>query len=87
MKLLYGVQGTGNGHITRAIAVSEALHEASTDAVIDVLISGRPPESLPISARNFHWRDGLSFVTSAGQIDLWKTVTSNNVPKNAAGHP
>lgn len=80
MRILYGVQGTGNGHITRAIAVTEALSKAA-QVEIDVLVSGRPMEELPITANRFIWRDGLTFVTSAGNIQLAKTVTSNNIPR------
>ncbi len=80
MKILYGVQGTGNGHITRAIAITDAL--AALQAVdVDIVLSGRPPESIPINANTFTWRDGLSFVTSAGQVLMGKTVLSNNLPR------
>ena len=42
MKILYGVQGTGNGHIARARAMSEAFkaHEVQ----VDFLFSGREPD-------------------------------------------
>lgn len=80
MNILYGVQGTGNGHITRAIAITDAM-AAYPDLNIDILLSGRPPERIPITARRLLWRDGLTFVTSAGQVQFLKTATSNNVPR------
>ncbi|MDW2149941.1 glycosyltransferase family protein, partial [Vibrio sp. 378] len=42
MKILYGVQGTGNGHIARARAMSKAFE--SHDVQVDFLFSGRAPE-------------------------------------------
>jgi uncharacterized protein (TIGR00661 family) len=77
MKILFGVQGTGNGHLTRAIALSEALKSYAVD--VDFLISGRPEEPMPFS--NLQWRDGLTFVATAGMIDLGKTFKANNILK------
>ncbi|WP_275451435.1 glycosyltransferase family protein, partial [Photobacterium sanctipauli] len=42
MKILYGVQGTGNGHISRAREMARAL--ASQGAEVDYLFSGRPAD-------------------------------------------
>ncbi|NMS31154.1 glycosyltransferase family protein, partial [Vibrio parahaemolyticus] len=42
MKILYGVQGTGNGHIARARAMSHAFKEH--DVEVDFLFSWRAPE-------------------------------------------
>ena len=39
MRILYGVQGTGNGHITRARALAKAL--AEQNLAVDYLFSGR----------------------------------------------
>ncbi len=44
MKILYGVQGTGNGHITRARAMANALQERDVD--VQFLVSGRPKVKL-----------------------------------------
>lgn len=73
MRLLYGVQATGNGHISRARALQRAL--APLDVHIDFLISGRPAEQLfDMSAFGaFAWRKGLSFVSHAGSISHWRT--------------
>lgn len=48
MKILYGVQGTGNGHIARARAMSKAFE--SHDVQVDFLFSGRAPEN------TFQWK-------------------------------
>jgi uncharacterized protein (TIGR00661 family) len=84
MKVLYGVQGTGNGHITRAIALTEALTELKSEVEnleFDMVLSGRSPEPLPIEANSFTWRQGLTFITSAGNVQMGKTIMSNNIPR------
>ena len=43
MKLLYGVQGTGNGHIARARIMAAALAERD-DISVDFVFTGRAPE-------------------------------------------
>lgn len=74
MRLLYGVQATGNGHISRARALQQAL--ASQDIHIDFLFSGRPAAQLFDMQQfgAFQWRKGLSFVSKAGQVDHWQTL-------------
>lgn len=42
MKILYGVQGTGNGHIARARAMANAF--AAQHCQVDFLFSGRDPK-------------------------------------------
>ncbi len=70
MKILYGIQGTGNGHIMRAREVIPALQKK---ADVDVLISGIQ-NSLPVPfSVNYRFR-GLSFVFSKkGGIDYLRT--------------
>lgn len=74
MRLLYGVQATGNGHISRARVLQQAL--ASLDVQIDFLFSGRPVEQLFDMQQfgAFHWRKGLSFVSKAGAVNPWQTL-------------
>ena len=43
MKLLYGVQGTGNGHIARARIMAAALAKRS-DVEVDFVFTGREPD-------------------------------------------
>lgn len=79
MKILYGVQGTGQGHISRARAMAAAFQH--TRAEITWLFSGRPRDRLydmqPFG--NFlHYR-GLSFTTRSGRIDPPATVADNNL--------
>ena len=44
MRILYGVQATGNGHITRARVMAPALRNAGIE--VDYLFSGRPADQL-----------------------------------------
>lgn len=77
MRVLYGVQGTGNGHISRARAMAPALARAGVE--VDWLFSGRPRD------RFFHMDEfgdfgcvpGLTFVVRDGQVDYTRTVLRN----------
>ncbi len=73
MKILYGVQGTGNGHITRARAMQVALSNAGID--VDWVFSGRPRDKFfeMEAFGDFRVFKGLTFVTKAGKVDLIKT--------------
>ena len=74
MKILYGIQGTGNGHITRArvMAAAFAKHQ---DIQVDYFFSGRPPEKyFDMQIFNdYQSRRGLSFVSQNGAISHWQT--------------
>ena len=73
-KILYGVQGTGQGHISRARGVSQALRGYDVD--VTWLFSGRPKEKLfdmePFG--DFKHREGLTMVTEAGKMRYRKTA-------------
>ncbi|TXR53763.1 MJ1255/VC2487 family glycosyltransferase [Reinekea thalattae] len=73
MKILYGVQGTGNGHITRARAMQVALAEAGIE--VDWVFSGRDKDKFfdMQAFGDYKVFKGLSFATRAGKIDLIKT--------------
>lgn len=79
MRLLYGVQATGNGHISRARALQQAL--ASLDIQVDFLFSGRPAAQLFDMQQfgAFQWRKGLSFVSRAGRVNHWQTLMAADV--------
>ena len=69
MKILYGVQGTGNGHISRARMM--AKHFADRNVEVDYLFSGRPAEQyfdMDCFGR-YEIRHGLSFTTVDGRIN------------------
>lgn len=79
MRILYGVQGTGNGHITRARALSAELKRADID--VDYVFSGRPAKEYfnmePFGS--FRTCRGLTFATKNGQIQFVKTALTNNL--------
>lgn len=75
MKILYGIQGTGNGHLTRAI---EILPHLQKKADIDILISGEQYD-LPLPFEPKYRMKGLYFVFGKnGGIDLIKTFNKIN---------
>ena len=79
MRILYGVQGTGNGHITRARAISTELEKANIS--VDYIFSGRHRDEYfnmePFgSYKTFR---GLTFATRNGQIQFAKTAVTNNI--------
>lgn len=70
MKILYGIQGTGNGHLTRSVEIIEALKKY---AKVDVLISGEQFD-LPLPIKPDYRLKGLYFVFGKnGGIDLIET--------------
>ena len=76
MKILYAVQGTGNGHLSRAMDVVPCLQRRAT---VDVLVSGIQADlSLPFPVK--YRMHGLSFIFGKkGGVDLWKTFMSSTV--------
>ena len=81
MKLLYGVQATGNGHITRAGLMASALKNMGID--VQFLFSGREQNKLfdMDVFGDYWWRQGLTFSFEEGKVNNWKTVRSNNYRK------
>lgn len=79
MKILYGVQGTGNGHIARARAMASALAKQS-DVSVDFLFSGRDDKAY-FSMEDFgdyQTRRGLTFTTEKGKVSHMKTALNTN---------
>jgi uncharacterized protein (TIGR00661 family) len=81
MKIFYGVQGTGQGHISRARAMALAL--ANWPVEVTWLFSGRPREGLFDMEvfGSFEHRRGLSFTARAGRLRYWETTANNNLPQ------
>jgi uncharacterized protein (TIGR00661 family) len=79
MRVLYGVQGTGNGHITRARTMARALANSSLE--VEYLFSGRSSEDYfnmePFG--EFRCYRGLTFGWANGQISYLKTIFNNNL--------
>lgn len=81
LRILYGVQATGQGHITRARSLGPALIERGAE--VDFLFSGRPKEQL-FSMEvfgDYEVRRGLTFHFNNGRISPYATVTKNNLKK------
>ncbi|HEX2532728.1 MAG TPA: glycosyltransferase family protein [Chitinophagaceae bacterium] len=78
MKILYAIQGTGNGHLSRARAIVPALRRHGT---VDLLVSGTESEvhlPWPVDFRC----TGLGFVFGKkGGIDYAQTYKRSNVKK------
>jgi len=79
LRILYGVQATGQGHITRARSLGPALKEKGAE--VDFLFSGRPKDQLFAMDEfgNFKVRKGLTYYFNNGQISPCKTFTKNNI--------
>lgn len=76
MKILYAIQGTGNGHISRAREIVPLLQKHGE---LDLLISGSQADvALAQHVKyNFH---GFSYVFGKkGGIDYWKTFKEMNL--------
>lgn len=78
MKILYAIQGTGNGHISRAKEIVPLLQQYGE---VDLLVSGTEAEvslSQPLKYR-FH---GFSFVFGTnGGVDKWATFKIMDLPQ------
>lgn len=74
MKILYGVQGTGNGHISRARAMNKYLREFGVE--VDFLFSGRPREKYFDMEEFGDWRSytGLTFIHDSGNLKILRTL-------------
>lgn len=73
MKILYGVQGTGNGHITRARALS--VEFAKLGIEVDYIFSGRDEADYfdMDCFGTYRTFKGLSFVAKNGRVSMLET--------------
>ena len=70
MKILYAVQATGNGHISRAM---ELLPHLKNYGTVDIFLSGNN-SSLPLDAPVKYRSKGLSlYFSCSGSLSYWKT--------------
>jgi uncharacterized protein (TIGR00661 family) len=78
VKILYGVQATGNGHIARSRIMAKQFKEKGVD--VTFLFSGRPKDKLfdmePFA--NFIYKEGLTFTVKNGKVNYLSTVFNNN---------
>jgi uncharacterized protein (TIGR00661 family) len=80
MRILYGVQGTGNGHITRARHLAKGFAKRP-DIKVDYLFTGRAANQYfdMEDFDRFETARGLSFVTQNGRIHRRLTISHNNL--------
>lgn len=74
MKILYGVQGTGNGHLSRARSMSYHLNNSLFE--VDYLFSGRNHADYFDMEGFGNWdcKRGLTFSTHRGKIKIFSTL-------------
>ncbi|WP_310596795.1 MJ1255/VC2487 family glycosyltransferase [Aeromonas aquatica] len=74
MKILFGVQGTGNGHISRSRTLARALKSRGIE--VDYLFSGRAADGYFEMGEFGDYRTfpGISFVSHEGCISSWRTL-------------
>lgn len=85
MKILFGIQATGNGHISRSTEIYKLLKEHPEVSQLDVLISGGKAQmSLPFEV-NYEYK-GLSFYYGKkGKISVLKSIGKANFLSVAVG--
>ncbi|MEL0647282.1 MJ1255/VC2487 family glycosyltransferase [Pseudoalteromonas agarivorans] len=81
MKILYGVQGTGNGHITRARVMASRFNDLGID--VDYVFSGRANKDYfdMHEFSDYKTFRGLSFSTQNGQVKALQTLKKARVCK------
>ena len=81
MRVLYGIQGTGNGHITRARVMANAF--SSMNIEVDYVFSGRAQKSYFDMGEFTNYRSfrGLSFTTQNGQVNSYHTLRNARMCK------
>jgi uncharacterized protein (TIGR00661 family) len=77
MHIFYGVQGTGNGHITRARVMAKELYKAGMD--VDFQFTGRPfDQYFDMSVfQDYQVKHGLTFSVNNGRVSYVKTAFEN----------
>lgn len=81
MKILYGIQTTGNGHIVRGKAMIKALRAKGHE--VETILSGDSGKRI-IDAHVFEpsqRKEGLTFVTEEGRIKYLQTIKELNLVK------
>jgi uncharacterized protein (TIGR00661 family) len=76
MKILYAIQGTGNGHLSRARDIIPILKKK--DIELDILVSGTQAD-INIPYPITYQLKGLSFIFGKkGGVNMWKTYLNAN---------
>lgn len=76
MKILFAIQGTGNGHISRAREIVPLLQQYGE---LDLLVSGTQAD-VSLSQPLTYQKHGFSFIFGKkGGVDYWKTYKTMNL--------
>ncbi len=80
MRILYGIQGTGNGHLSRARVMAKSLQKAEVH--VDFFFSGRCQSQFfdMQCFGEYQVEAGLTFATQHGRVSRAKTAWKNSVP-------
>lgn len=78
MKILYAVQATGNGHISRAKQLIPYLQKYGT---VDCFVSGANYSLIPEFSVKYKSKGVSLFYSKCGKIDFFKSVYKNNIFK------
>ncbi|MDN5214448.1 glycosyltransferase family protein [Fulvivirgaceae bacterium BMA12] len=78
MKILYAIQGTGNGHLSRAQDIVPVLQKKGE---VDIVVSGTQADvTLPYPIK--YKLRGFSFIFGKkGGVDVWRTYLKSNAKK------
>jgi len=75
MKILYGIQGTGNGHLSRARSIVPILKEF---AQVETVLSGTESQVAVDFEINYRY-NGLPFLASKnGKVDIFKSIVKSH---------
>ncbi len=78
MKILYAIQGTGNGHISRAKEIVPLLQQYGD---VDLVISGTQSEVKLVQPVKYQFH-GFSFIFGKkGGVHHWETFKTMNLPR------
>lgn len=75
MKILYGVQGTGNGHITRSMQIIDLLRKSHQ---VDVLVSGDQNSLCHLLRPKYTFKGFRLSFKKDGRIDHLKTLKNSD---------
>ena len=78
MKILYAIQGTGNGHISRAREIVPLLQQYGE---LDLLVSGTEAEVTLAQPLKYRLHGGSFVFGKDGGIDRWATYKLMNLPQ------
>jgi uncharacterized protein (TIGR00661 family) len=77
MKILYGIQLNGNGHITRSVEIISNLKEREFE--VDIITSGENSNlDIPFEVKN-HFKGFSLYYNKSGSINWSKSILSSNI--------